>query len=114
MVVTDDLPWIYGAARAAARSERAACDATERAIRQALAGEDRRALAAHAVRLAIADEPAAPFDALEPADAEALALVRLVGLRVGEVAALTGDEPATVTRRLTAALRTLSRPRLVA
>jgi DNA-directed RNA polymerase specialized sigma24 family protein len=110
----DDLPWIYGAALATARSEATAREVTECAIRQAPAGATRRRLVADAVRLAIASEPAVPFDALDPSDAQALALVRVAGLSAREVATATGEDPATVSRRLTAALRTLSRPRLVA
>ena len=114
MEVVDDLPWVYGAACAAAGTEAAARDATERAFRGARAGETRRVLVAEAVRAAIRTDPGEPFDALDPDDAEALALVRLAGLRVDEVAALTGEDQATVRRRLTVALRRLSRPRLVA
>jgi len=114
MEVAADLPWVYGAARAAARTEAGARDATERAFRFARASDTRQALVAQAVRVAIGIDPAAPFDALDPDDAEALALVRLAGLRVDEVADLTGDDPVMVRRRLTAGLRTLSEPRLVA
>jgi DNA-directed RNA polymerase specialized sigma24 family protein len=114
MEVVNDLPWVYGAALAAASSEAGAQDATERAFRGARAGDTRRALIAEAVRVAIRTDPAEPFDALDPEDAEALALVRIAGLCVAEVAALTGHDRATVKRRLTVALRSLSRPRLVA
>ena len=114
MEVVDDLPWVYGAALAAARTEAAAREVTERAFRVARSGATRRMLVAEAVRLAIATDPAEPFNALDTGDAEALALVRLAGLRLDEVAALTGSDPATVKRRLSVALRGLSRPRLVA
>src|SRR3954468_12042497 len=105
MEVMDDLAWIYGAALATAGSERAARHVTERVVR---AGGTRRSCVAAAVRLAIRTDPAAPFDCLATEDAEARPLVRVAGLRVGEVAALTGEDPATVSRRLTAGLQTLS------
>ena len=111
MRVLDDLPWIYGAARQAAADEDAAGAVTERVVRDAAPGAPRRALVAEAVRLGVGGAtPAAPFDRLPPRDREALALVRLAGMSVEEVAALTGEDAATVKRRLTAGLRTLATP----
>ena len=114
MVVMDDVPWIYGAAAAATCSESVAREVTERVVRGAGSGATRGALRAEAVRLAVRTAPAAPFVGLDPDDAEALALVRLTGAGVRDVAAVTGEDQAAVSRRLTRALRTLSRPRLVA
>jgi hypothetical protein len=57
-----------------------------------------------AVRMAVRDAPAPPFDRLPADEREALALVRLAGLDVNEVAELTGTTPAMVKARLTAAL----------
>ena len=114
MEVVDDLPWVYGAALAAASTEAGARDATERAFRGARPGDARLALVAEAVRVAIRTDPAEPFEALDPDDAEALALVRLAGLRIDDVAALTGEDRATVSGRLSVALGSLSRPHLVA
>ena len=112
MSVLDDLPWIYGAACRASADEAAAGDLTERVVREARPGTPRRALVAEAVRLGVGSAtPAAPFDRLRAPERQALALVRLAGLSVEEVAALTGEDPATVKRRLSAGLRTLTSPR---
>jgi DNA-directed RNA polymerase specialized sigma24 family protein len=115
MRVVDDLPWIYGAACHAAADEAAARHVTERVVRDARPGASRHGLVAEAVRLAVGSAtPAAPFDRLPPREREALALVRLAGMGVEEVAALTGEAPATVKRRLTAGLQALATPRGVA
>ena len=115
MGVLDDLPWIYGAARRASADEAAARDLTERVVREARPGTPRRLLVAEAVRLAVGGAtPAAPFHRLPAPEREALALVRLAGMGVEEVAALTGEDPATVKRRLTAGLRALATPPPVA
>jgi hypothetical protein len=112
MRVVDDLPWIYGAACHATGDEAAARDVTERVVGDARPGTPRRALVAEAVRLGVGGAmPAAPFDRLPPREREALALVRLAGLGVDEVAALTGEDAATVKRRLTAGLQALATPR---
>jgi DNA-directed RNA polymerase specialized sigma24 family protein len=106
MVVMDELPWVYGAARAASAGEDAAVDATA----EVLAGGSatRPELIGRAIRQAVAGDPASPFDTLEPEAREALALVRLGGLKVDEVAALTGVTVAEVKLRLSAALFALS------
>src|SRR5688500_12338811 len=106
MVITDDLPWVYGAARAASASEDAAADATA----EVLAGGSapRAELIGRAIRQAVAADPASPFDGIEPEAREALALVRLGGLAVDEVAALTGVTVSEVKLRLSAALFALS------
>jgi Sigma-70, region 4 len=115
MSIMDDLPWIYGAACSAAADEAAARAVTERVVRDARPGTPRRALVAETVRLAVGGvTPAAPFDRLPPGDREALALVRLAGMSIDEVATLTGEDQATVKRRLTAGLRTLATPRPLA
>lgn len=115
MRVLDDLPWIYGAACHAAADEAAARHLTECVVRDARPGTPRRALIAEVVRLAVGSAtPAAPFDRLPPRERQALALVRLAGMGIEEVAALTGEDPATVKRSLTAGLRALATPRPVA
>jgi hypothetical protein len=108
MRVTDDLPWVYGAALAAAGSEAVARDVTEGVLLEASPEATRRDLVTEAVRLAIRRSRVAPFDGLPAADREALALVRLAGLNVVEVAAATGEEPDVVKRRLGAALRAVA------
>ena len=50
-------------------------------------------LAATAVRLVLRAAPAAPFSAMALADAEAVALTRLLGLGESRVAALLGVAP---------------------
>lgn len=115
MPVVDDLPWIYGAACHATADEATARQLTERVVRDAHPGTPRRALVIEAVRLGVGSvTPAAPFDRLAAPERQALALVRLAGMRVDEVAALTGEDAATVKRRLTAGMRTLATPHPVA
>jgi DNA-directed RNA polymerase specialized sigma24 family protein len=115
MRVLDDLPWIYGAACHAAADEAAGRHVTERVVRDARPGTPRRALVAEAVRLAVRSAtPVAPFDRLPPREREALALVRLAGMAIEEVAAVTGEDTATVKRRLTAGLQMLATPQPVA
>lgn len=108
MRALDDLPWVYGAARHAAAGEAAARHVTERVVRDGRPGTPRRGLVAEAVRLAVGVMPAAPFDRLPPSEREALALVRLAGMDIDEVAVLLAETPATVKRRLTAGLRMLA------
>jgi DNA-directed RNA polymerase specialized sigma24 family protein len=115
MGVMDDLPWIYGAARHAVANEAVARQVTERVVRDARPGTPRRALVAEAVRLGVGSvTPAAPFDRLPPRERQTLALVRLAGMGVEEVAALTGEDPTTVKRRLTAGLQMLATPQPLA
>ena len=105
MAVMDELPWVYGAALAASANADAAAEATATALE---AGPGTRAeLIGRAIRAAVRSAPAAPFDLLEPDAAEALALVRLGGMDVDQVAALTGADAAEVKLRLAAALRDL-------
>jgi hypothetical protein len=108
MRVTDDLPWIYGAALAAAGSEAVACDVTEDVLLDAPPEASRKDLVTEAVRLAVRRTEIAPFDGLPAGDREALALVRLAGLTVTEVSAATGEEPDVVKRRLGTALRSIA------
>ena len=105
MAVTEELPWIYGAALAASATEDAAVQATARALGEGPA--PRAELIARAIRAALRTAPAPPFDVLEPAAAEALALVRLAGMDVDTVAATVGVPPGEVKLRLAAALRDL-------
>jgi hypothetical protein len=112
MRVVEHLPWIYGAACHATADEAAARHVTERVVRDAPPGTPRRALVAEAVRLGVGSvTPAAPFDRVPPRERQALALVRLAGMGIDEVAALTGEDIATVKRRLTGGLHALASPR---
>jgi hypothetical protein len=109
MRVVEHLPWIYGAACHATADDAAARHVTERVVRDARPGTPRRALVAEAVRLGVGGTtPALPFDRVPPRERQALALVRLAGMGIDEVAALTGEDTATVKRRLTAGLRALA------
>ena len=102
MELMDELPWVYGAARAASASEDNAVAATAEALSGGPAS--RPELIGRAIRGAVAGDPASPFADLEPEAREALALVRLGGLKVDEVATLTGVTVDEVKLRLSAAL----------
>jgi DNA-directed RNA polymerase specialized sigma24 family protein len=96
---------VLGAARAAADGEAAAEHAVVRAFAAAGRGpHDPERIAATAVRLALRDAPAAAFAAMAPPDAEAVALVRLVGLSAADTAAVLGVAAGEVGRRLTRGL----------
>lgn len=96
---------VLGATRAAADGDQAAEDAVLRVFAAAGPGpHDPERLAAAAVRLALRAAPAAPFAAMAPPDAEAVALVRLVGLGAADAGALLGVAPGEVRRRLTRGL----------
>jgi DNA-directed RNA polymerase specialized sigma24 family protein len=92
---------VLGVARAAADEDKAAEDAVLRVFAAAGPGPHEPArLAAAAVRLALRAAPAAPFAAMAPPDAEAVALVRLAGLSAAEAGALIGVAPGELRRRL--------------
>jgi hypothetical protein len=93
---------VYAAATAAAADRGAAEDATARAF--ASADRDAERLSATAIRLALRAAPALPFARMRLADAEAVALCRLLRLDVGGVAALLGIAAPEVRRRLTRGL----------
>ena len=93
---------VLGAARAAAADQSAAEEATLRVFAAAGPGEpSAERLSAAAVRLVLRAAPAAPFAAMAPADAEAVALTRLLGLGESRVAALLDLAPRELRRRLT-------------
>jgi len=77
----DDLPSVYGAACAAAATDRTAREVTERVMTTATPGACVRDLAAEAIRLAIARDPAPPFDRLPKAQREALDAAGANGVR---------------------------------
>ncbi|MEA2449380.1 MAG: hypothetical protein QOG63_1312 [Thermoleophilaceae bacterium] len=88
-----DLPWIYGAAIRAASGEETAARATVAAFSARNTnghanGAPRRALMVAAVRTALADSPSEPLAQLPADEREAIGLVRILGLKVDEVAAL--------------------------
>ena len=108
MIVPPDdaqLAEVYAAAVAAAADPEAAADATYRVFAVTGGREpDAERLAATAVRLALRDRPAPAFARMRVADAEAVALCRLLRLDVGRVAALLGVGAPEVRRRLTRGL----------
>jgi hypothetical protein len=96
---------VFGAARAAAADQSAAEEATLRVFAAAGPGDPNpERLSAAAVRLVLRAAPAAPFAAMALADAEAVALTRLLGLGESRVAALLGVAPRELRRRLTRGL----------
>jgi DNA-directed RNA polymerase specialized sigma24 family protein len=96
---------VLAAARAAAEHHAAAEDAVVNAFASAGPGpHDAGRLVAAAVRLAVLTAPAAPFAAMDPPDAEAVALVRLAGLDAAETGAVLGLAPEEVRCRLTRGL----------
>jgi DNA-directed RNA polymerase specialized sigma24 family protein len=86
-------PRVYGAALAASRDEATAADTTERVLRVA-AGEpatiDADRLVERAIRLSVRVDPVECFACVAPDDREAVALARLAGYTVREVAAVLG------------------------
>ena len=97
---------IYGAAVSACADEAAAADVT---IRVGAAGvDDARRQTAEAVRLAMEGEPHPAFAPLPLGEREALALARVAGLDVAEIAALTGRTADEVKAQLSMALRRLA------
>ena len=106
MIVPPDdaqLARVYGAAVAAAADAEIAADTTVRVF-AAAGGDDTEQLAATAVRLALRARPAPAFAHMRLADAEAVALCRLLRLDVGRVAALLGVATSEVRTRLTRGL----------
>ena len=95
---------VYGAALAATSNEAAAADVTVRVAAQ-VDGLERPAAAA--VRLAMEGEPHPAFAVLPPAEREALALARVAGLGVTEIAEVCGVPAAEVKARLSSALQLL-------
>ena len=105
---TRNLAAIYGAAVAATATEQAAVDVTVRVA--TLSAGDPRRQAAEAVRLAMEGEPHASFAPLPAGEREVLALARVAGLNVGEIADVTGTSAEDVKALLGSALRRLAQP----
>ena len=102
------LSTVFAAATAAAADPHAAEDATVRAFAAAgPPGADAERVAATAVRLALRAAPAPPFARMALADAEAVALCRLLRLDVRRAAALLGVAERELRRRLTRGLAAL-------
>jgi hypothetical protein len=100
-------PYVYGAARAAARDEDAAADVVERVLRAAV-GErllDRERLVERAIRLGVTAKPAQAFAAMDPSDREAVALARLAGYSAADVAVTLGIDIDEAKRSMLRGLR---------
>jgi len=109
----DYLPHVYGAALAAAGEEEAACAVTQQVFQGPIAGTDRhcqdpRCLVEQAICLAMRISPACPFDAMSPQDREAVALARLAGYSVDEIALTLEIAPVEAKRRLRAGLEAVA------
>ncbi len=108
----DYLPRVYGAALAAARDEEAACAVTQRVFEGPVSGaghhcQDPRCLVEQAICLAMRTAPRNPFGGIAPQDREAVALARLAGYSVDEIALTLEIAPAEVKRRLRAGLEAI-------
>ena len=84
---------MYGAALVASRDESAAAETTERVLEVA-AGQDGEIdvdlLVQRTIRLSVRTHPTESFASIAPDDREAVALARLAGYTVGEVACALG------------------------
>jgi DNA-directed RNA polymerase specialized sigma24 family protein len=100
-------PHVYGAAMAASRDERAAAGVTERVLAKA-AAEDvivRDRLVERAILAAVRHAPAPCFEVMRQPDRDAVALARLAGYSVEQVAASLGLSVQEVKASMLRALR---------
>jgi DNA-directed RNA polymerase specialized sigma24 family protein len=103
------LPDVYGAALAATAGPADAAVVTKE-VMVAAAGEraDTRTLVARAVLRAMRTKPHVAFARMAPSEREVVALARLAGYTVPEIAATLGIEPAEARARMTRALRAVA------
>jgi Sigma-70, region 4 len=108
-------PHVYGAAVAASRDEASALAVTNRVLIEAArepAGAGRaldcRQLVENAIGLAVRSCPAEGFATIEQDDREAIALARLGGYSVTEIATALGTSAEDVKRRMSRGLRTVA------
>src|SRR3954447_21841743 len=95
----------------AASGDRHVAEAVTTAVLHAASPDATAAyLVRQAVLAAVRQAPAAPFAAMAAAQREAVALARIAGSPVGEVAAALGVGDGTARRLLTAGPRSLLRP----
>jgi DNA-directed RNA polymerase specialized sigma24 family protein len=105
-------PHVYGAALAAADGPDAAAAVTEEVMVAAVAGPDRadaRTLVGRAVLRAVRTAPHAAFAQMATGEREVVALARLAGYDVGEIATTLGIAPAEARSRMTSGIRTFAR-----
>jgi DNA-directed RNA polymerase specialized sigma24 family protein len=111
-LVEASVPHVYGAALAAADGPDAAAAVTEEVIVAAVAGSERadaRALVARAVVRAVRTAPHAAFAPMAAGEREVVALARLAGYDVGEIAEALDIAPDEARSRMTSGIRTLAR-----
>jgi DNA-directed RNA polymerase specialized sigma24 family protein len=103
------LEHVYGAALAASSGPAAAGDAT-RDVMVAAAGQrfDVRALVARVIVRAVRTAPHAAFAPMPDGDREVVALARLGGYSVAEIAEALGIAPAEARSRMTSGLRAVA------
>jgi DNA-directed RNA polymerase specialized sigma24 family protein len=102
---------VYGAALAASADRGAAEDVTQAVMVEAATGRaraDARSLVERAVLRAVRVAPHPAFDAMGAGEREAVALARLAGYSVPEIADALGIAPPEVRSRLTSGARTLA------
>jgi len=107
-------PQVHGAAVAASSDPESAAGVTERVLCEAARRHgpgqpiDRRLLVERAIRLGVTSCPAQGFAAIEGRDREAIALARLAGYSVAEIARALEVSPAEVKRRMSRGLRSVA------
>jgi DNA-directed RNA polymerase specialized sigma24 family protein len=105
----EHLDAVWRAALAASGDQRVAEAVTTAVLHAAPPKAPAADLVRQAVLAALRQAPAPPFAAMEGAQREAVALARIAGCPVGEVAATLGVADGTARRLLTAGLRSTRR-----
>jgi DNA-directed RNA polymerase specialized sigma24 family protein len=109
-LVDATVPHVYGAALAAAADSEAAADVAREVMADAASGRSRadaRSLVARALLRSVHEAPARSFAPMRAEDREVVALARLGGYSVGEIAETLAICPAEVRARMTSGLRAL-------
>jgi predicted RNA polymerase sigma factor len=107
-------PQVHGAAVAASRDPSSAARVTERVLCDAARGHapgqpiDRRRLVEHAIRLGVTSCPPECYAGIEERDREAIALARLGGYSVTEIACALQASPGEVKRRMSRGVRSVA------
>jgi hypothetical protein len=109
-MVIDHLDAVWRAALAASADEAVAEGVTTEVLRRAAHDATAHELIRDAVLAAVRTEPAPPFAAMGGAQREAVALARIAGCRVDEVAATLGVGDGAARGLLTEGLRSTLRP----
>jgi DNA-directed RNA polymerase specialized sigma24 family protein len=110
-MVIDHLDAVWRAALAASGDQTVAEDVTSAVLGSAAADASEGPLVRRAVLLALRRAPAPAFAAMAPAEREAVALARIAGCRVDEVADTLGIGDRAARRLLTEGLRSTLRHR---